>query len=508
VKTPSPNNKPDASNDGFAPLLRITGLVKSFPGVLAVDHADMSAYAGQVLALVGENGAGKSTLIKVVTGAHRPDAGSVEFDGRDITGCGPVTAARSGITCIYQELNVVPQLTVRENLFLGREKTRAGIIDAHDERRRARGALASLQADIDPETTVGELDVARQQLVEIARALLADAKLLIMDEPTAALTPREVERLFAVLGELRAAGLGIVFISHRLDEVFTLADRITVMRDGKTLGTWNTGELTRPGLIEMMVGRPLDQEFPKHASAPGDEALAVYGLSGGKVRDVSFSVKRGEVLGIAGLVGAGRTELARLIFGADRPARGTIFLDGSPVRIASPRDAIARGICLLTEDRKGQGLVLGLSSQQNFALPNLGHWSRGGWIDDNREETAFSRHVENLGIKLAGPGQAAGELSGGNQQKLLIARWLEYNARVIVFDEPTRGIDVGSKYEIYLLINDLTARGKAVIMISSELPEILGMSDRVLVMHEGRVTGEVTDVASATQESLLALAVS
>ena len=483
------------------------GVEKSFPGVQAVKSASLTVCAGEVLALVGENGAGKSTLIKVVTGAHRPDAGRVELAGRDLTGCSPVTAARAGIAAIYQELNLVPQLTVRDNLFLGREVSRGGLMNAAEERRRTRAVCQRLGVAIDPEALAGEPDVARQQLVEIARALLADARLLIMDEPTAALTPPEVTQLFGVIDELRRDGLGIVFISHRLDEVFALADRIAVMRDGEVLGCWPTAELTRPRLIELMVGRPLDREFPKQPAPLGAELLTVRGMTGVNVKDVSFSVREGEVLGFAGLIGAGRTELARLIFGADRRDRGEILLGGRPVTLRSPGDAIAHGIGLLTEDRKGQGLVLGLSARDNFALANLDHWSRGGWIDGRQESAAFSRYVASLDIRLAHPEQTAGELSGGNQQKLLVARWLENDARVLIFDEPTRGVDVGAKYEIYLLINDLTARGKAVLMISSELSEILGMSDRVLVMHEGEVTGEVTDLAGATQESLLALAV-
>jgi ABC-type sugar transport system ATPase subunit len=306
---------------------------------------------------------------------------------------------------------------------------------------------------------------------------------------------------------LRSAGHGILFVSHRLDEVAAISDRITVMRDGETLGTWTAAELPEARLIELMVGRPLGTSFPARSPRLGPEVLRAEGLRGGRVRGASFALRAGEVLGIAGLVGAGRTDLARLIFGADRPEGGCLLLDGAPIAVRSPREAIGHGIALLTEDRKGQGLVLGLSARENFALPNLGRWSRFGWIATRKESSAFMRYVESLNIRVAGPEQAARNLSGGNQQKLLIARWLENDARVLLFDEPTRGIDVGSKHETYNLIRDLASRGKAIVMISSELPEVLGMSDRILVMHEGRITGEVTDVESATQEQLLRLAV-
>ncbi len=488
-------------------ILRVTGAAKAFSGVPALREAALEVRGGEIHALVGENGAGKSTLIKIVAGAHAPDRGTVELAGSPVRFAGPLDAWRAGIAVIHQELSLVPALTVRENLFLGREAARGGFVDAGAERRRAREALARLGADVEPEALAGDLDVARQQLVEIARALLADARLLILDEPTAALTPRESDALLAILAELRGRGIAILLVSHRLDEVLRAADRVTVMRDGVTLGTWPTRELTREALIERMVGRPLAQEFPKVAAARGAPLLEVRGLRGGRVRDVSFAARAGEVLGIAGLAGAGRTDLARLIFGADRLEAGEVLLDGRPVTIRSPREAIRLGICLLTEDRKAQGLALGLGARDNFALPNLGRWSRRAWIDGRVEDAAFGRHVEALRIRLAGPEQPARELSGGNQQKLLVARWLESDARVVIFDEPTRGIDVGAKHEMYLLMNDLAARGKAIVMISSELPEVLGMSDRILVMRAGRITGEIDDVAAATQERVMALAV-
>lgn len=489
------------------PLLHLSGVTKAFPGVLALRGADLDVLPGEIHALVGENGAGKSTLIKVATGAHAPDDGEVFFDGEAVRLAGPLDAQRRGLAAIYQEFTLVPALTVRENLFLGREPVRYGRIDRGEETRRTREIFADLSIPIEPEMRAGQLTVAQQQLVETARALLADAQLLIMDEPTAALTPGEVDRLFEILQRLRAERRGILFISHRLDEVLRIADRVTVMRDGETLGTWPAADLTRDRLIELMVGRSLEQEFPKQAAEKGEVLLDVRGLTGRVVREASFQVRSGEVLGLAGLVGAGRTELARLIFGADRPSRGEIRLANEVVDVRNPRDAIHHGIGLLTEDRKAHGLVLGLSAQENFALPNLDHWSRHGWIDAGAEEVAFSRYVKSLQIRVAGPEQRAGNLSGGNQQKLLVARWLENDARVLIFDEPTRGIDVGAKYEMYLLINELASRGKAIIMISSELEEILGMSDRVLVMHEGRIRGELTDMAAATSEAIMRLAV-
>ena len=489
-----------------ANLLQMRGIKKAFPGVLAISSASLDLASGEIHALVGENGAGKSTLIKILNGVYSADDGAVILDECQVSFSNPLDALRAGIATIYQEFTLVPALTVTANLFLGRERGRTGLINKKHEREAAVSLFQKLDVNIDPDALVSELTIAQQQLVEIARALLANARILVMDEPTAALAPREVERLFGILRELRARGIGILFVSHRLDEVFRISDRITVMRDGKTIITCKTNDLTRGKLIEQMVGRPLEREFPERGSLRGDIRFEARNLTGGIVNDVSFVARRGEVLGITGLMGAGRTELARLIFGADRMQAGSIILDGKTLHIRSPRDAIRSGICLLTEDRKAQGLILIASARDNFAISNFRRWSRLGIINRQMELGRFYERVKSLNIHVASPDQPARDLSGGNQQKLLVARWLETDSQVIIFDEPTRGIDVGAKYEMYLLINDLAAMGKVVILISSELPEVLGMCDRVLVMKSGRIAGAVNDVSRAAQETIMGLA--
>ncbi len=491
------------------PLLVMEGIEKSFPGVKALDGVSLEVRAGEVLALVGENGAGKSTLIKVLSGAHRPDAGRLLLDGKPLVVSSPADAQRAGIAVIYQEFNLVPTLSARENIFLGQEETVGGFIQRGRERRAAMALFARMGVEIEPEAPCRSLTVAQQQVVEIAKALSQRARILVMDEPTAALSREEVERLFAIIRDLKKRGMAVIYISHRLDEVFEVADRVMVLRDGRHIATRPVSEVNRDELIEMMVGRRLDQEFPKERAEIGPPRLVVRDLARGtRVRGVSFSVRRGEVLALTGLVGSGRTETARLIFGADRPERGTVELDGQRLRIRSPRDAIRNGICLLTEDRKAQGLVLAHSVRENFALPNLPHLNRLGFVLARRELDALERFARGLQIRMTSPEQRVRDLSGGNQQKVVLAKWLEANSKVIIFDEPTRGIDVGAKYEIYLLMNHLAAQGKAILMISSELPEVLGMADRILVMHDGRITGEITDVANATQEQILRYAVS
>lgn len=498
----------DSQTSAEAPLLRMSGVGKSFPGVRALDGIDLELFSGEVLALLGENGAGKSTLIKILGGAHRPDTGSIEIDGSPVHITHPRHAQAAGVAIIYQEFNLVPAMTARENIFLGRERGRMGLLSATEERRQAEALFERIGVEVNPETLCRNLTVAQQQVVEIAKALAQEARIIVMDEPTAALTPREVDKLLAIVRELRSQGIGVIYISHRLDEVFALADRAMVLRDSGHVDTRPVDALTRDEVIQLMVGRSLDQEFPKRKADIGEVRLRASSLRrGDAVRGVNLEIHQGEVLGLTGLVGAGRTETARLLFGADHRETGDIELDGQPLNIKNPRHAIAAGICLLTEDRKAEGLVLSQSVQDNFGLPNLAAFGRWGFIHRGRESAALQTHVESLKINLADAQQNANTLSGGNQQKVVLAKWLERNAEVIIFDEPTRGIDVGAKYEIYQLMNRLAAQGKAILMISSELPEVLGMSDRILVMHEGRVTGEIHDVENATQEDIMRLAV-
>ncbi len=489
-------------------LLEMRNVSKTFPGVKALENVDLHLSGGEVLALLGENGAGKSTLMKVLGGAHKPDSGEILINDERVEIHSPSESQAAGIAIIYQEFNLVPGLSAADNIFLGQEQTRAGFLRRGEERRKSRELFKRLEIDIDPDELCSNLTVAQQQIVEIAKALSLNARILVMDEPSAALTNREVDRLHAIVRELRTQGIGIVYISHRLDEIFAVCDRITVLRDGRHVGEKPVSEVTRQSLIEMMVGRELKDEFPPRNSELGDTRLKIEGLNRGRaVQDVSFNVRQGEILGLTGLVGAGRTESARLIFGADRRDSGKIFLDGKELKIRKPSDAIAAQIGLLTEDRKGQGVVLPHSVRENFGLPNLDWLSSLGFVNQKEEKKSFGGYVDSLKIKVPHQEQAAKNLSGGNQQKVVLAKWLARNCEVLIFDEPTRGIDVGAKYEIYRLMNNLAAKGKSIIMISSELPEILGMSDRILVMHEGRITGEITDVKNATQEQIMDLAV-
>lgn len=500
------------SNRPGQPLLEMRGISKSFPGVKALGGVDITLRRGEVLALMGENGAGKSTLIKILGGAQLPDAGSIHVDGTNVILASPLDAIRHGIGIIYQEFNLIPELPVWENIFLGREK-RLGFKRRSDERRKTIDLFEKIGVHVSPDALCGQLSVAQQQIVEIAKALSQDAKMILMDEPSAALTQSEVERLFVIVNELKAQGIGIIYVSHRLEEIFEIADRAVVLRDGIHAGENKIADLSRESLIEMMVGRDINDEFPKVKHNLGETILSVRNLNsrsnhhGNGVQGVSFDVRRGEILGITGLIGAGRTEVARLIFAADEKLSGDIKVHQEKVNFKSPRDAISAGVCLLTEDRKHQGLVLISSVLDNFTLPNYDRFSSLGFVHSSQTRAAFGKYVQQLRIKIPNDQQPASNLSGGNQQKVVLAKWLQQKSDIIIFDEPTRGIDVGAKYDIYQLMNELTESGKAVIMISSELPEVLGMSDRILVMHEGRITGTIDDVETATQEQVMELAV-
>ena len=491
-------------------MLALQRIGKSYPGVDALRGVSLAVSAGEVLGLVGENGAGKSTLIRIVSGAERPDSGRIEFDGEPAAFGSPAEARRKGIAVVHQELSLAPQLSVRENLFLGAGWSRRGIVRRRWEEREARRLLGLLEIDIDPDTRCSELSLGARQAVEIAKALALEPRLLILDEPTSALSPREARALLRQVRELARRGGAAIYISHRLDEIEEVADRVAVLRDGELVECIDRrAPLDRDALIEAMVGRSLSAEFPPRLPGPiGEPRLEVRGLSAGRrVRDVSFGIRRGEILGLAGLVGAGRSEVARIVFGAEPREAGEVRLDGLRLDPGSPRQAIAAGICLLPEDRRGHGLVLTQSARANFALPNLDRFRRpGSVVDRRREGRAFARWRKQLDIRLARSGQRVGTLSGGNQQKVVIARWLERGARVVLCDEPTRGIDVGARYEIYEWVRRMAAEGKAVLLISSELEEVLGMSDRVLVMHEGRIRGEIEDPASAEPATVLRMA--
>ncbi|MDA7527872.1 sugar ABC transporter ATP-binding protein [bacterium] len=490
------------------PLLEMRGISKSFSTVQVLDGVSLTLDHGEVLALLGENGAGKSTLMKILCGIYRPTLGDVIVNGETLKPGNAQAAQRAGVSVIHQEFNLIPELSVRENLFLGHESSLLKKLPVKEEKQRAKAVFQRLRTELNTEIRCGSLTVAQQQLVEIGKALLLDSKLIVMDEPTAALSPQEVEGLFDVIRELKSQGISVIYISHRLNEIFTICDRITVLRDGKLVGTKATKELSRNQLIEMMVGRTLDQEFPKREVALGEPLFEAKQLNRGrKVQDVSLTLHKGEIVALTGLIGAGRTEVARLLFGADQKESGSISLEGKPVQITNPRQAIAAGVCLLTEDRKAQGLIVNQSVLHNFGLPNLSSFSSKIGINHRQERSAFAGYQKSMQIKLANPNQAAKTLSGGNQQKVVLAKWLERNSEVIIFDEPTRGIDVGAKYEIYQLMNELAAKGKAILMITSELPEALGMADRILVMHEGRLTGEIKDVENATQEQIMEFAV-
>ncbi|MFD8127138.1 sugar ABC transporter ATP-binding protein [Streptomyces mirabilis] len=492
-------------------LLRIEGIRKTFPGVVALDSVDFDLRRGEVHVLLGENGAGKSTLIKMLSGAYQPDSGRVLVDGEEVRVHGAQDSERLGIATIYQEFNLVPDLTVAENIFLGRQPRRYGLIDRKRMEAEAAELLERVGVSVSPRARVRELGIARLQMVEIAKALSLNARVLIMDEPTAVLTSEEVEKLFSIVRRLREDGVGIVFITHHLEEIAALGDRVTVIRDGKSVGQV-PASTTEDELVRLMVGRSIEQQYPRVRAAVDDGSgttlLTVEGLTrDGAFHDVSFEVRAGEVVGIAGLVGAGRTEVVRAVFGADPYDKGTVKVAGSALRRHDVNAAMAAGIGLIPEDRKGQGLLLDASVEENLGLVTMRAATHGGLVDLKGQRAAAARIAEQLGVRMAGLGQHVRTLSGGNQQKVVIGKWLLADTKVLILDEPTRGIDVGAKVEIYQLVNELTAAGAAVLMISSDLPEVLGMSDRVLVMAQGRIAGELS-ADEATQDSVMALAVS
>lgn len=495
-------------------LLELSGICKSFPGVTALADVSLDIRRGEILGLLGENGAGKSTLLKIISGAQPPDAGRMTWLGKPFAPGSPHDAQKHGIVTIYQEFTLVPDLSIAENVFIGREPLRGGLIDWKRLRTETRAITERIGLDRDPTAIIRDLSVAEQQMVEIARALSMDSRLIIMDEPTSALSETEVSRLLRIMHSLRAQGLGIIFVTHRLNEATTICDRVTVLRDGHVVGTSAVAMLDLDQLIRMMVGRSAAQLYrrPERRHASGDVRLLVRGLRtegvaqrGTILHGIDLEVRAGEILGIAGLVGAGRTEFSRAIFGADPHAAGTIEVDGVPINVRSPRDAIRAGIGLVPEDRKQQALFLSLAVRQNFSIAALGQFvAPGGFIRERAEAAALESYRRALKIRMSGPEQTIANLSGGNQQKVVLARWLALEPKVLIVDEPTRGVDIAAKAEVHELLDQLAARGIAVVAISSELPEVLAISDRIVTMREGRITGELTAV-EATQERLMAL---
>jgi len=491
------------------PILRVEGISKGFPGVQALKDVHLEVRSGEVLVLVGENGAGKSTLMKILSGIYTRDEGTIVFEGREVELTSPLQAQQLGITIIHQEMNLMPDLTVAQNIYIGREPMSGGFLSERKLNRQTSELLQRLEIDLDPRQPVGELTVAKQQMVEIAKALSFNAKVLIMDEPTSALTDSEVETLFTLIDQLRARGTGIVYISHRMDELKRLADRVTVLRDGTYIGSLEKADVTIPTIIEMMVGRAIDEgarpEAREHLNDP--IVLDVQNLSTrALLKDVSFQLHRGEILGFAGLMGAGRTETARAVIGADHRDGGTITIAGRRARIRHPEDAVKHGVGYLSEDRKMLGLMLEQDVTFNTVLASLSTYAGAiGWMRDGKAKNQTKQYVQQLRVKTPSVNQIVKLLSGGNQQKVVIARWLMRDCDVLIFDEPTRGIDVGAKEEIYRLMQQLAASGKSIIVISSELPEILRVANRIAVFANGRIMGTLRN-EEATQEKIMQLA--
>ena len=488
-------------------IVRMEHITKTFPGVKALDDVHFELRAGEVMALLGENGAGKSTLMKILSGVYTRDGGEMEIFSKSHGDLTPKGAQALGVAIIHQELNMCRHLSIAENMFLGREKTRLGTLSQREMETEASNALEELGIDLDPRQVVGELPVSKQQMVEIAKALSTNAKILIMDEPTSSLTSREIDDLFRIIRDLKAKGCGIVYISHRLEELQYIVDRVTIMRDGQFVTSGRFQDMTMDEIIANMVGREIKEKFPRIQCKKGKCVFEARGLNAGRmVRDVSFQLYEGEIVGFAGLMGAGRTETTRAIFGVDPKESGRLFLDGREVSIRSVEDAIRNGIVLAPEDRKKDGLCTKLSMRENIALPNLDIiCDKAGVVRKRREEQMCNEAIANLRIKTAGLDSDAATLSGGNQQKVVVAKWLARNSRVVMFDEPTRGIDVAAKVEIYHLMNRLKQQGIAVMFVSSEMPEVMGIADRIIVMCDGRITGEIGS-GEATQEKILTLA--
>lgn len=487
-------------------IFEMRGINKRFGATHALRDVQLTVRSHEIHAVMGENGAGKSTLMKILSGVYTPDSGETRLDGNPVAIDNPARARELGINLIYQELSIAPHMTVAQNAFMGSEPRRWGMVDQREMVRRTEAILAQLGARFKADTLAGNLSIAEQQQVEIARALVHDSRILIMDEPTAALSDRETEHLFRIIEQLRDSGIAILYISHRMPEVHRLASRITILRDGAYVGELTHEELEPKRVVQMMVGRPLD-DFYQHTRrlTRGPVRLQVDRLAGGKVKPASFALHASEVTGLAGLVGAGRTELARLVFGADRKRGGTVWLDGTEVAIREPSDAIRLGIGYLPEDRKQLGLFLKLSALENTSMNVLGQHARAGVLDHGALDALTRAEIKRLNVRVPGPGGIVGGLSGGNQQKILLARWLEIRPKVLILDEPTRGVDVGAKSEIYKIIHQLADEGVAILCISSELPELIGICDRVLVMREGELTGEVTGDA-ITQENIMEMA--
>ncbi|TMV89302.1 sugar ABC transporter ATP-binding protein [Thioclava sp. BHET1] len=487
------------------PALRLEGIVKTFPGVRALDDVGFDVRAGEVHALLGENGAGKSTLMKVLAGMYEPDEGSIYIEGEAVTMRSPLEAKARGVVLIHQELSLAEEMSVAENIYLGELPRKSlGRVDWKTLHSNAQAILDRLKCGFDSKRQVGTLSIANQQMVEIARALTVEAKVVVFDEPTASLTDAEKVVLFDIINDLKARGAGIVYISHRMDEIFTLADRISVLRDGGYRGTLIKSETNEDEVIQLMIGRALDLTRRRAAAKTGKVALQVEGLSCGKLfENVGFELREGEVLGFYGLVGAGRTEIAETLFGLRKPSAGRILIDGTEVEISSPADAIKKGISLVPESRKEQGLVLGMNCRDNITLPQVGDLTKGPFVSDGAEIAIFDRYYEALKIKTPSWRQAVGNLSGGNQQKIVIGKWLAMNPRILIVDEPTRGIDVGSKSEIHDLIRTLASEGYAVIVISSEMPEVMHVSDRIVAMFHGRIMRSFT-TEEVTEDNLVA----